>query len=84
MQFDDSIIIQCTRVTLRAWHKVKYQRKMFITFTKIMQSPIETFTDFVHSLMTSINTTISKQDVRNVVIEALAFKDSSAECKNNS
>jgi hypothetical protein len=49
-----------------------------------MQSPIETFTDFVHSLMTSINTTISKQDVRNVVIEALAFKDSSAECKNNS
>ena len=55
-----------------------------MSFTKIMQSPIETFTDFVHSLMTSINTTISKQDVRNVVIEALAFKDSSAECKNNS
>lgn len=55
--------------------------KKSVSFTNIMQSPIETFTDFLHRLTISKNMPISNLNVRQVLIEALAFKYSSAECK---
>lgn len=48
MQCDDSIIIQCTLVALTAWDKVEEEGKRSMSFTKTMQSPRETFTDFFH------------------------------------
>jgi hypothetical protein len=45
MQFDGSVIIQCTFVALRAWDKIEEQGKMSMSFIKIMQNPRETFTD---------------------------------------
>ena len=47
MQFDDSIIIQCTLVALRAWDKVGKQGKSQRFFAKIMQSPRENFTNLL-------------------------------------
>lgn len=47
MQLDDSIVIQCTLVALRAWDKVGKQGKSQRFFAKIMQSPRENFTNLL-------------------------------------
>lgn len=51
MQFGEPIIVQYTSVVLRAWDEVEEQVKWSMSFTKIMPSPRETFTDFLHRLM---------------------------------
>lgn len=48
-----------------------------------MQNSWETFTDFVHWSMSTINKVIPDSDVKQVLIEVLAFENSNAECKKS-
>lgn len=41
----------------------------------------ETFSDFLHRLMSAINKAISDPDARQVLIETLASKNENAECR---
>lgn len=70
MLFDDSSIIQCTLVVLRAWDKMEKQRKRSMPFTKIMQCQRETFIDILQRLKSSINRARSDQDTKQVLIES--------------
>lgn len=79
-----TLIIQCTLVALRTWNKVEERGKSSMSFTKIMQSPRETFTNFLHRLTYAMDRAISDPDVRQVLIEPLAFKNANAECKESS
>lgn len=67
MQFDDSIIMQQTLVALRARDKVEEQGKKSLSFTNIMQSSRETFIDFLHRLMSSINNLKLDPDERRAI-----------------
>ena len=81
MQFGEPIIVQYTSVVLRAWDEVEEQVKWSMSFTKIMPSPRETFTDFLHRLMWALNTAISGPDMKRVLIETLTFEYANVECK---
>jgi hypothetical protein len=45
-----------------------------------MQSPRETFNDFLYRLMSPINRAISEPDVIKVLIKILAFENENVEC----
>jgi hypothetical protein len=64
MQLDASIIIQYTLIALRAWKKVEEQGKKSMSFTKSMQSPRKTFSDFLHRSTSTKNKAISNPDAR--------------------
>lgn len=49
-------------------------KKNPMSFTRIIQSPRETFTDLLHRLTSAISRAISDPDARQVLIEALASK----------
>lgn len=69
---------------IRAWDKVgEQEKKIMMSFTIIMQNSWETFTDFVHWSMSTINKVIPDSDVKQVLIEVLAFENSNAECKKS-
>ena len=79
MQFDGSVIIQCTFVALRAWDKIEEQGKMSMSFIKIMQNPRETFTDWLHRLTSTINTAILDPDKKQILFETLAVEYANGE-----
>ena len=51
------------------------------SFTKVTQGPKETFTDFSQRLISAANRMISDPEVRQILIECLAFENANSECK---
>ena len=51
------------------------QGKRSMSLTKTMQSPGETFTDFLHRLTYAVNSSISDAGARQVLIETFACKN---------
>ena len=81
MQFDDSIVIQCSLVALRTCAKEEEQGKRFLSFRKMVRHPRETLTNFLHKLKSAVNKTLLDSYWRQEFIETSAFENLNAECK---
>lgn len=77
----DVVIEQCHLAPLWAWDKIEEPGERSTSFTKIAQGSGEAFTDYLQSLVSAINKAVSDPDVRQMVIEILAFENGNNECK---
>ena len=55
--------------------------KKLESFTKVIQSPRETFTDFLHRLTPTVIKTVPDSEARHIKIESMAFEFDNSQCK---
>jgi hypothetical protein len=66
---------------LKAWDKVTESGKRLEPFTQVMQVPKETFPDFLKSLASDVERSVSDSAARKAIIESSAFENANAVCK---
>ena len=71
----------CHMAALNAWDRIEDVGKKLESFTKVIQSPRETFTDFLQRLTSAVNRTVPDSEARRIIIESLAFENANAQCK---
>lgn len=76
-----NLIISLWLCHLEVWNKFEESGKKSESFTKIIHGPKETFTNFIHRVISAVNRIVSDSEVRKILIESLAFENSSSECK---
>lgn len=60
---------------LNAWDKVEESEKRSESFAKIVQGPKEASSDFLQNLTSAVNKIVSDSEVRQILIESLAFEN---------
>lgn len=72
----------CQLEALNAWHGTRKRSEMF---PKIIQGPIEAFTDFLLLLLqrstSAVNRRVSDLEARQIFIRSLALENANSECK---
>lgn len=81
LEFDDPILELCQLAALNAWDKVKEPGKSSESLSTIRQGPKEAFTDFLQRLTPAVNRIASDPEIRQLIIEVLAFEKANSECK---
>ena len=71
----------CRTAALNAWDRIEEVGKKLESFTRVIQSPSETFTDFLHRLTSAVNRTVRDSEARRIIIESLAFENANTQCK---
>ena len=79
--YDEHTLDLCRMAALNAWDRIEEVGKKLEPFNRVIQSPRETFTDFLHRLTSAVNRTVPDSEARRIIIETLAFENANAQCK---
>nr|KAF6418749.1 hypothetical protein HJG63_008771 [Rousettus aegyptiacus] len=77
----EETLLQVKLIVLRAWSPVEPPGKHPQSFTKIMQSPGESYTDFLSRLCTAIIRALALPEVQELLLEPLAYENANGECQ---
>ena len=66
---------------MNAWGKNEGGGKKIESFTKGLQNPIETFTNFVQRLTLEVKGMISNLEATQIIIETVTFENVNVKCK---
>ena len=56
--YDEHTLVLCRMAALNAWDQIEEIGKKLESFTKVVQSPRETFMDFLHRLTSAVTRTV--------------------------
>ena len=79
--YDNHTLVLCCTAALNAWDGIEEVEKKIESFTMVIQSPKETFMDFLPRLTSAINRTILNSVVTQTRIQSLGFENANAQCK---
>ena len=79
--YDEHTLVLCRMAALNAWDRIEEIGKKLESFTKVVQSPRETFTDFLHRLTSAVHRSVRDSEARRIIIETLAFENANTQCK---
>ena len=65
---------------MNAWDRIEEVERNK-SFTKVIQSPMETFMDFLQRLTLAVNRMIPNSEAGQTIIEYLAFKNTNPQCQ---
>lgn len=82
-EYDNVTFVQCCMAALSAWDKVEDTGKGCELFSRIMQAPKETYTDFLQRSTLTVDRRISNPEARQELMVSLSFKNTNSEFKNN-
>ena len=71
----------CNTVSLNAWDRIGEVGGKTDSFAKFIQDPKETFINFLQRLTSAINKRMPNSEIRQVIIESLAFENANAQYK---
>ena len=73
--YNEHILFLCHTVALNSWNKIQKPGKRIESYTKVMQGPRETFSDFLQRLTKVVHIGIAYPEDRQVLIESLTFEN---------
>ena len=62
--YGEHTVALCPMAASNAWNLIEEIGKKLESFTKVVQSPRETFTDFLHRLTSAVNRTVPDSEAR--------------------
>ncbi|XP_052568117.1 endogenous retrovirus group K member 10 Gag polyprotein-like [Peromyscus californicus insignis] len=79
--YDVQTLILCRTAALNAWDRVEEPGKKTESFTKVVQGPKESFTDFLQRLASAVKRMVPDSEASKIIIESLTFENANAACK---
>ncbi|XP_052610186.1 oxidized purine nucleoside triphosphate hydrolase isoform X1 [Peromyscus californicus insignis] len=79
--YDVQTLVLCRTAALNAWDRVEEPGKKTESFTKVIQGPKESFTDFLQRLTSAVQKMVPNSEASQIIIESLAFENANAACK---
>jgi len=82
LEFNNHTLVLCYLVALHAWDKVEESGKRSESLIKIIWDPKKpSLIFFLKRLTSGVNRIVSDSEVRKILMESLAFKNTNPECK---